>query len=82
MDRKGEQVRVQQIARAVLIIATLASCSCRFTDIPSTSPGASCLIGAQWVDAGMLYRARTFLVVYKANGTVRTTDPSFSLVTS
>lgn len=61
---------------------TLASRSCGFTDVPSSSPGGSCLTGAQWVDAGMRYRARTFLVLFEANGTVRTTDPSFSPITS
>ena len=61
---------------------TLASRSCGFTDVPSAAPGGSCLTGAQWVDAGMLYRARTYLVLFEANGTVRTTDPSYSPVTS
>jgi hypothetical protein len=61
---------------------TLVSRSCGFTDVPSTSPGGSCLTAAQWVDAGTLYRARTFLVLFEANGTVRTTNPSYSPLTS
>ena len=61
---------------------TLISRSCGFTDIPSSPPGGSCLTPAQWVDAGMLYRARTFLVLFEANGTVRTTNPTYGPVTS
>ena len=61
---------------------TLASRSCGFTDVPSSSPGGSCSTAAQWVDAGTLYRARTFLVLFEANGAVRTTNPSYSPVTS
>ena len=61
---------------------TLASRSCGFTDIPSSQPGGSCLTGAQWVDAGIRYRARVFLVLFEANGTVRTTNPTYSAVTS
>jgi len=30
----------------------------------------------------MVYRSRTYLVLFEANGTVRTTDPSYSPVTS
>jgi len=37
---------------------------------------------AQWVGDGMVYRSRTYLVLFEANGTVRTTDPSYSPVTS
>jgi len=55
---------------------------CGFTDVPSEMPGASCLTTARYVDAGMLYRARTFLVLFETNGTIRTTAPSFSPVTS
>jgi hypothetical protein len=40
------------------------------------------LTAAQWVDAGTLYRARTFLVLFEANGTVRTTNPTYSPITS
>jgi len=61
---------------------TLASRSCGFTAIPSSPPGGSCLTAAQWVDAGMLYRARTFLILFETNGTVRTTNPSYSPITS
>jgi hypothetical protein len=61
---------------------TLASRSCGFTDIPSSSPGGSCLTPAQWVDAGTLYRARTFLILFENNGTVRTTNPTYGPVTS
>lgn len=61
---------------------TVVSRSCWFTDVPSSSPGGSCLTAAQWVDAGTLYRARTFLVLFEANGTVRTTNPSYSPLTS
>lgn len=61
---------------------TLVSRSCGFTDVPATSPGGSCLTAAQWVDAGTLYRARMFLVLFEANGTVRTTNPSYSPLTS
>ena len=61
---------------------TLASRSCGFTSVPSSSPGGSCLTAAQWVDAGTLYRARTFLVLFEANGTVRTTNPTYSPITS
>ena len=61
---------------------TLASRSCGFTSIPSSAPGGSCLTTAQWVDAGTLYRARTFLVLFEANGTIRTTNPTYSPVTS
>jgi hypothetical protein len=61
---------------------TIVSRSCGFTDVPSSSPGGSCLTAAQWVDAGTLYRARTFLVLFEANGTVRTTNPSYSPLTS
>jgi hypothetical protein len=61
---------------------TLASRSCGFTDIPSSSPGGSCLTPAQWVDAGTLYRARTFLILFETNGMVRTTNPTYSPVTS
>jgi len=62
--------------------STLVSRSCGFTDVPSSSPGGSCLTAAEWVDAGTLYRARTFLVLFEANGTVRTTNPSYSPITS
>jgi len=61
---------------------TLASRSCGFTNVPSSSPGGACLTAAQWVDAGTLYRARTFLVLFEANGTVRMTNPTYSPVTS
>jgi hypothetical protein len=61
---------------------TLASRSCGFTSAPSSSPGGSCLTAGQWVDAGTLYRARTFLVLFEANGTVRTTNPTYSPVTT
>jgi hypothetical protein len=61
---------------------TLASRSCGFTDIPSSSPGGSCLTPAQWVDAGTLYRARTFLILFENNGIVRTTNPTYGPVTS
>jgi len=61
---------------------TLVSRSCGFTDVPSSSPGGSCLTAAQWVDAGTLYRARTFLVLFETNGTVRTTNPTYSPITS
>jgi hypothetical protein len=61
---------------------TLVSRSCGFTPIPSSSPGGSCLTAAMWVDAGTLYRARTFLVLFEANGTVRTTNPTYSPITS
>lgn len=61
---------------------TLMSRSCGFTTIPSSAPGGSCLTAAQWVEAGMLYRARTFLVLFEANGTVRTTNPTYSPITS
>ncbi len=61
---------------------TLTSRSCGFTGVPSSSPGGSCLTAAQWVDAGTLYRARTFLVLFEANGTVRTTNPTYSPITS
>jgi len=61
---------------------TIASRSCGFTSIPGSAPGGSCLTAAQWVDAGTLYRARTFLVLFEANGTVRTTNPSYSPLTS
>jgi hypothetical protein len=62
--------------------STLVSRSCGFTAVPSSSPGGSCLTAAEWVDAGTLYRARTFLVLFEANGTVRTTNPSYSPITS
>jgi hypothetical protein len=61
---------------------TLITRSCGFTDVPSSAPGGSCLTAAQWVDAGTLYRARTFLVFFEANGTVRTTNPTYSPITS
>ena len=61
---------------------TLASRTCGFTDVPSAAPGGSCLTAAQWVGDGMVYRSRTYLVLFEANGTVRTTDPSYSPVTS
>ena len=61
---------------------TIASRSCGFTSIPGSAPGGSCLTAAQWVDAGTLYRARTFLVLFEANGAVRTTNPSYSSITS
>jgi hypothetical protein len=62
--------------------STLVSRSCGFTAVPSSSPGGSCLTAAEWVDAGTLYRARTFLLLFEANGTVRTTNPSYSPITS
>ena len=34
------------------------------------------------VSAVRAYRARTFLVLFEANGTVRTTNPSYSPITS
>jgi hypothetical protein len=61
---------------------TVVSRSCGFTSIPSSTPGGACLTPAQWVDAGTLYRARTFLVLFETNGTVRTTNPSYSPITS
>jgi hypothetical protein len=61
---------------------TVVSRSCGFTNVLSSSPGGSCFTAAQWVDAGTLYRARTFLVLFEANGTVRTTNPSYSPPTS
>ena len=71
-----------QSSRDGISWTTVVSRSCGFTDVPSSSPGGSCLTAAQWVDAGTLYRARTFLVLFEANGTVRTTNPSYSPLTS
>jgi hypothetical protein len=55
---------------------------CGFTDIADTAPGEQCLTSARWVEVGSLYRARTFLVLFGEDGSVRTTAPSFSPITS
>jgi hypothetical protein len=60
----------------------VVSRSCGFTDIPRDAPGALCTTAVRYVDAGVLYRTRTFLILFSANGSVLITAPTFSPITS
>jgi hypothetical protein len=60
----------------------VVSRSCGFTDIPRDPPGALCTTAVRSVDAGVLYRTRTFLILFFADGRVVTTTSTFSPVTS
>jgi len=62
--------------------SSVASRSCGFTDIPNEPPGGLCTTGVRYVDAGMLYRARTFLVLFGTDGSVTTTSPTYSPFTT
>jgi hypothetical protein len=62
--------------------SSVASRSCGFTDVPNEPPGGLCTTGARYIEAGALYRTRTFLVLFRADGSVTTTSPTFSPVTS
>jgi hypothetical protein len=60
----------------------VVSRSCGFTDIPTEAPGGLCATGVRYVDAGVLYRTRTFLILFGSNGQIVTTTPTFSPITS
>ena len=64
--------------------ANVVSKTCGFTggNIPSELPGANCITSGQYVEAGALYRARTFLVLFFQGGAVKVTTPSYSGITS
>jgi hypothetical protein len=59
----------------------VASRSCGFADVPTEPPGGLCTTAVRYVDAGMLYRTRTFLVLFGADGSVATTSPTYSPIT-
>jgi len=63
---------------------SVVSKTCGFVDgdIPNDIPGSSCFTSARYVDAGVLYRTRTFLVLFFRSGAVKVTTPSYSGITS
>jgi hypothetical protein len=62
--------------------SSVVSRSCGFTDVPDEPPGGVCTTAARYLDAGMLYRTRTFLVLFGADGSVAATTPTYSPITS
>lgn len=62
--------------------STVGSRSCGFTDIPTEPPGGICTTAARYVDPGMLYRTRVFLILFGSDGSVVVTPPTFGPITS
>jgi len=60
----------------------VATRTCGFTDVPSEPPGGLCTTAVRYVEAGMLYRTRTFLILFRSDGGVVVTPPTFGPITT
>jgi hypothetical protein len=62
--------------------SNVTSRTCGFTDIPTEAPGALCTTAVRYIDAGMLYRTRTFLVLFAKSGDVVVTPATVGPITT